>query len=256
MVLLIVRNGSLIDMLQLILDQIVQIECLQLQCDMVVLVQLLGEVWFEVLEQFQVCWFVFVVVVLECVYQFGLKVVVEQVCYVSLCCLWGSNFEVKLGFEWVVVIGVEFVFSFVLCLYQFYYQLCEELLCCQVLVVLVFQVLLVVSFDKVMVVVDVGFVCVMFSCIIYFDQLFVLCLFVCDLVVVIFVVVEFKFLQVYFGQDVVWCCVDFVLWVLLFDILFVLFDEFCLLQVFSCVFGVGVSVCLQLVVSIQVVCGV
>lgn len=241
-------------MLQLTPDQIEQIERLQLQRDTAALVQLLGEAWPEVAEQLQARWPAFVAAALERAHQLGLKAVAEQARYASLCCLWGSNFEAKPGFEWAAAIGAEPALSPALRLHQLHHQSREELLRRQALAAPASQALPVAGFDKVMAAVDAGLARVTLGRTIYLDQPPPPRPRACDLAAVTFAIVEPRPLQAYLGQDAVWRRADLAPWAPPPETLSAPPDEPRLLQVLSRAPGAGASARLQLAVSTQAVC--
>lgn len=242
-------------MLQLTADQVEQIERLQMRRDTAALVQLLGEAWPDVAERLQARWPAFVAAAQEHAFQLGLAQIAEQARYASLCCLWGSSFEAKPGFEWAAAICADAALSPALRLHQLGRQSREELLRRQAAAAPAGQASPAAGFDKAQDAVDAGLARVTRSRTIYLDAPLPPRPQACDLAAVTFAIVEPKPLQAYVGQDGTWRRADLAPWSPPPETLSAPPDEPRLLSVLSRAPGAGPSARLQLAVSTQAACG-
>lgn len=241
-------------MLQLTPEQAEQIERLQLRRDTAALVQLLGEAWPEVAAQLQARWPAFVAAALERAHQLGLKNVADQARHASLCCLWGSSFEARPGFEWAAAICADPNLAPAVRLHQLHHQSREELVRRQALAAPASPALSVAGFDKAVAAIDAGLAAVAAARTVFLDQPPPPRPRACDLAAVTFAVVEPKPLQGYLGQDAVWRRADLPPWAPPPETLSAPPDEPRLLQVLSRAAGAGASARLQLAISTQAVC--
>jgi len=241
-------------MLQLTPDQVEQVERLQTKRDAAALVQLLGEAWPDVAGQLQARWPAFVAAAMERGHQLGLKQVAEQARYLSLCCLWGSSFETRPGFEWAAAICAEAALAPAVRLHQLGHQSREELLRRQAQAGPGGQALSVAGFDKAVAAVEAGLLGATLGRTIYLDQPPPPAPKACDLAAVTFAVVEPKPLQAYQGQEAVWRRADLAPWAPPPETLAAPPEEPLLLQVLSRAAGAGASARLQLAVNTQAAC--
>ncbi len=241
-------------MLQLTPDQIERIERLQVRRDAAAVVQLLGQAWPDVAERLQARWPAFVDASLERAHQLGLRQVGDQTRYVALCCLWGSSFETRPGFEWAAAIATDEGLGPAVRLHQLTHASRDALVQRQAGADPAGQALSVAGFDKALAAVEAALPRMAGGRTLYLDRPPTPRPVACDLGALTFAVVEPRPLQAYQAEGTTWRRVDLPAWAPSPEMLSAPPDEPRVLAVLSRAVGAGASARLQLALTTQAAC--